>query len=209
MKNKYFGSMKKRVFDLSVAVPLFCVLVPLFILIYPLLLIYIGKPIIFKQKRLGKDKVPFTLYKIRTMRNGAEFLQKKLLKYNEAPEPMFKMSRDPRFTKLGRFFSKFGLDELPQLLNIIKGEMSFVGPRPLPIEEANKLDKSWNFRYSVLPGILSEWAISKDRHISLQRWKRLEKQTLQIDNTAKEMLLMFRSLNTLLVMPIVEKLKAS
>ena len=110
---------------------------------------------------------------------GAEKNQWRYRKNNQAPNPMYKNWEDPRFVGIGRWLSKTGLDELPQLFNIIKGNMSLVGPRPLPIYEAKKLDKSWNFRYLVKPGIFSEWSAVVNKISSLQDWKKLEKETLK------------------------------
>jgi len=97
---------------------------------------------------------------------------------NEAPEPMFKMQHDPRFVGIGRWLSRSGLDELPQLVNILRGEMSFVGPRPLPIAEAEQLPASWDFRYSVRPGLVSEWVLSEKKYGSQSNWRIAEISTL-------------------------------
>jgi lipopolysaccharide/colanic/teichoic acid biosynthesis glycosyltransferase len=139
----------------------------------------IGTPVLFKQKRMGQNKKPFTMYKFRTMYVGAHRHQKRHQKLNQAPGPMFKIFDDPRFVGIGKFLSRTGLDELPQLLNVLKGEMNVVGPRPLPVSEANKLDKSWDFRYQVKPGIFSEWTASPLRHKSLSLWKELDRLTVQ------------------------------
>jgi lipopolysaccharide/colanic/teichoic acid biosynthesis glycosyltransferase len=157
------------------------------------------KSVIFKQKRLGKNKKVFTIYKIRTMKKGSEKLRNKLGKINEAPSPMFKAKNDPRFLPIGKVLSKFGLDELPQLVNIIRGEMSLIGPRPLPVDEAEKLDETWNFRYTVKPGILSFWALSASRYDSLNAWKQLEKETLEIQNISTEIKLLFIAINQIII----------
>jgi lipopolysaccharide/colanic/teichoic acid biosynthesis glycosyltransferase len=112
------------------------------------------------------------------MVTNAEQLKKKLLHKNQAPLPMFKIFSDPRFIIGGKFLSATGIDELPQLFNVLRGEMSLVGPRPLPLEEAAKLPKSWHFRFLVKPGLFSHWSASQDRHKSLRHWKDLELQTL-------------------------------
>ena len=100
---------------------------------------------------------------------------------------MFKIYDDPRFAGIGKFLSRTGLDELPQLINIIKGEMSFVGPRPLPVAESKALNKNWDFRYKAKPGIFSNWAISKDRNQNLKKWMELEKKGLKIGGMREEM----------------------
>ena len=129
-------------------------------------------PFIFRQKRAGKDKKPFYIFKIRTMVENAESLKPKIYHLNEADGPVFKIREDPRYTKLGKFLAKTGLDELPQLLNIVKGEMAFVGPRPLPIDEAEKIPKKYQKRFSVLPGITSLWVVRGAYHHNFEKWMR-------------------------------------
>jgi lipopolysaccharide/colanic/teichoic acid biosynthesis glycosyltransferase len=177
----------------------FFILFPLFVIFYPFFIIIAKRPIIFKQKRMGKNKKSFTIYKIRTMKAGSEKKRNKLEEINIAPYPMFKAKNDPRFHAFGKTLSKFGIDEFPQLLNILKGEMSFVGPRPLPVNEARLLDSSWDFRYKVKPGILSEWALSKNRYKSLKNWKKLEKETIKNESVKNNILLIFRALHQIII----------
>lgn len=137
-----------------------------------------GSPIFFTQLRSGKNKKPFAIYKFRTMHKSAEKLRYKLNARNEAPFPMFKMMNDPRFVGIGKWLSQIGFDELPQLVNVLTGDMSLIGPRPLPVAEADLLDQSWDFRYSVRPGIFSEWAADETKHDSLKHWKTIEENML-------------------------------
>lgn len=116
-----------------------------------------GFPVLFRQRRIGKDGKPFTMYKFRTMVAGAEALQKKYAQQNEANGPVFKISNDPRFTRLGKLLSHTGLDELPQLLNVTRGEMALFGPRPLPVSEAKHLKPWMQRRHDIKPGIISSW----------------------------------------------------
>ncbi|MBP7700839.1 sugar transferase [Candidatus Woesebacteria bacterium] len=197
--HSYYHSFKKRFFDIILSVSGILFIIPFLAIIYPLFIFLIGKPFIFKQKRMGKDKVPFTIYKIRTMKNGSEKQQSKYRKLSTAPYPMFKVNDDPRFIKFGKIISKLGIDEAPQLLNILKGEMSFVGPRPLPLDEAKKLPAEWNFRYLVRPGILSKWAISKNRYKSLQAWKKLELETIKHGSSILDLKLIFQSINLIIL----------
>lgn len=175
----YYFSRKKRLFDAVLACICIVVLSPIFCIISVGIVVTSGFPIVFSQQRVGKDKKVFLIYKFRTMYKNAHIDQKKFWKFNESPFPAFKLSNDPRFVGIGRWLSKTGLDELPQLVNILRGEMSFIGPRPLPIAEAKKLTGSWNFRYAVRPGIISLWALSDKRHKSLKHWQKLEKETLK------------------------------
>lgn len=187
--NKSFTSFLKYLIDLTLSLLILSILLPIFIVIYPILLSQIGYPIIFKQQRTGKNGKSFTIYKFRTMVKNAESLrlrkQKQLAKLNYAPQPMFKIGDDPRFIKFGKFLSHTGLDELPQLVNVIKGEMSLVGPRPLPVNEAKSLktiDPDWHkWRHQVKPGLFSLWVLNDKRHHSLQNWKKLEKDTLTLN----------------------------
>jgi len=177
--HSYYYSWEKRSFDLVVALTLLVLLAPLLLLLGLTILLTTGWPILYLQKRRGLNKKVFKIIKFRTMYVGAEKNQWRYQKDNLAPSPMYKNWSDPRFVGVGKWFSKTGLDELPQLLNIIKGEMSFVGPRPLPVYEAEKLNKNWNFRYKVKPGIFSQWSVNTGKHHSLMEWRNLEKKTLK------------------------------
>ncbi len=177
--NPYYQSWRKRVFDLCFSICLLVLLSPLFILVGLTIYVTSGFPIIFKQKRSGLNGKEFVIYKFRTMEKNASITKHKYLKFNEAPLPMFKIHNDPRFVGFGRFFSRSGIDELPQLLNILKNEMSFVGPRPLPVKEANLLPKTWkNFREKVKPGIFSDWSLAEKRHSDIKQWEKLEQATI-------------------------------
>lgn len=131
-------------------------------------------PFIFKQRRAGKNKKPFLMYKIRTMIVGAERLKSKIYHLNEADGPVFKIRNDPRYTRVGKVLSHTGLDELPQLINIIKGEMDFAGPRPLPLDEAKKIPEKFNERFSVLPGMTSLWILSGAHKLRFNQWMKLD-----------------------------------
>ena len=157
-----------------IAVVLIILCSPLFIVLYIFIRLTSDGPFIFKQRRLGKNKKQFVMYKIRTMVVDAEDQKSKIQNFNEADGPVFKIRNDPRYTLVGKFISHSGLDELPQLINIIKGEMSFVGPRPLPIEEAQKIPKKYDMRFSVLPGITSLWVIRGSHKLSFDEWMKLD-----------------------------------
>lgn len=116
-----------------------------------------GSPIFYRQKRVGYKGKQFIMYKFRTMKPGAEALKRYYVRRNEAQGPVFKMYDDPRFTRAGRFLSHVGLDELPQLVNVMRGEMALFGPRPLPAAEAKKLKPWMQERHAILPGIISPW----------------------------------------------------
>jgi lipopolysaccharide/colanic/teichoic acid biosynthesis glycosyltransferase len=156
------------------AVILFIFSLPLFTILFLLVKLTSKGPFLFTQKRAGKNRVPFIIYKIRSMKQNAEKMQSKYLYLNEADGPVFKIRHDPRYTFFGKFLSKTGLDELPQLINVIKGEMSFVGPRPLPINETNKIPNQYIKRFSVLPGITSLWVVKGAHKLSFKEWMELD-----------------------------------
>lgn len=175
----YYLSSQKRAFDVALSAILLLLLSPFLLLISLAVYVTVGRPVLFRQQRTGFMKRSFTMFKFRTMKPGAEIQRQKYEHMNQAPYPMFKIFEDPRFVGVGKWLSQSGFDELPQLLNIFRGEMSFIGPRPLPVNEAKQLGADWDFRYAVKPGIFSYWTLSKNRHKSLTIWKKLEQQTLK------------------------------
>lgn len=207
--SNYYSSKKKKFFDLLLAISLLFILSPLLFVLCIFIFVIDGKPIVFKQKRYGLNKKIFVLYKFRTMKNGASRLQLKLKNKNEAPFPMFKISSDPRFTRLGKYLSNLGIDEIPQLINIIKDEMSLIGPRPLPLHEADRLNSTWNFRHAVKPGILSEWALSPKRYLSLENWQQLEKNDLKNGSISKDIFLIIKSLYVIVIKKSITKISHS
>jgi exopolysaccharide biosynthesis polyprenyl glycosylphosphotransferase len=132
-------------------------------------------PIFFAQERYGFNKRRFRMYKFRTMAKNAEKLQASLESRNEVQGPVFKIRNDPRITPLGRILRKTSLDELPQLFNVLKGEMSLVGPRPLPLRDVARFDKgSLMRRFSVKPGLTCLWQINGRSEIQFDRWIQLD-----------------------------------
>lgn len=174
----YYSSSKKAIFDRLLAVVSIFASLPILLIISLMIFTTIGRPIVYVQNRVGLHGKKFKMYKFRTMRLGAHKEQASLQKLNQAPGPMFKIFDDPRFVGAGKWLSKSGLDELPQLFNVLFGQMSFVGPRPLPVAEVRKLGNDWDFRHQVKPGVFSEWTIAKNRHRSLADWQKLDKLTL-------------------------------
>lgn len=156
------------------ALIIFIITLPFFGLLWLLIKIEDSGPLFFKQERMGKGKKPFVMYKIRTMVVGAEKLKKKYLHLNETDGPVFKIRNDPRYTKIGKILTRTGLDELPQLINVVKGEMALVGPRPLPGNEAIKIPKKYQKRFSVLPGITSLWVVKGSHKLSFDEWMKLD-----------------------------------
>lgn len=132
-------------------------------------------PAIFTQERIGLNKRRFRIYKFRTMVTNAEKLQAALESSNEVMGPVFKIKNDPRITRIGRFLRKTSIDELPQLFNVLKGEMSLVGPRPLPVRDYTGFNQDWQRRrFSIRPGITCLWQVSGRSSISFDQWMRLD-----------------------------------
>jgi len=133
-------------------------------------------PIFFRQKRSGLNGQPFTLYKFRTMVTNAEQLQHELAAMNEMSGPVFKVSNDPRITAFGKYMRKFSIDEWPQFYNVLRGEMSLVGPRPLPVDEVRRFnDLAHRRRLSVKPGLTCLWQISGRNNVKdFKDWVRLD-----------------------------------
>jgi len=132
-------------------------------------------PVIFKQPRVGLRGRQFQLLKFRTMVNNAEEMKKELEELNEADGPAFKIADDPRVTKVGKFLRKSGLDELPQLFNILRGEMSLIGPRPPLPEETTQYERWQLRRLSVKPGLSCFWQVQPDRNsIKFEKWMELD-----------------------------------
>ncbi len=133
-------------------------------------------PIFFKQKRSGINGQPFTMYKFRSMVTNAEQRQHEILSMNEMTGPVFKVTHDPRITPIGKFLRKSSIDEFPQLLNILRGEMSLVGPRPLPVEEVKRFDDlSHRRRLSVKPGLTCLWQVKGRNNVTdFKDWVRLD-----------------------------------
>jgi len=143
----------KRVFDVVAASFALLVCAPLFPLIALAIKLDSRGPLLFVQTRAGLRGVPFRVYKFRTMRDGADQMLEELVQLDELPEPVFKFKRDPRVTRVGRVLRRLSLDELPQLVNVLKGEMSIVGPRPEQVELVRRYRPEHRFRLAVKPGI--------------------------------------------------------
>jgi exopolysaccharide biosynthesis polyprenyl glycosylphosphotransferase len=165
----------KKVYDYAGAFVLTVVLSPLLFLIALAIKLTSRGPVIFVQERLGFNKRRFRLYKFRTMVPGAEQQMDELEQYNEMGGAAFKIKNDPRMTPVGRVLRKFSLDELPQLWNVLKGDMSLVGPRPLPERDFHGFDTDWHRRrFSVKPGLTCLWQVSGRNRLTFDEWMALD-----------------------------------
>ena len=179
----YTGSLEgwpvviKRVIDIVGSAALLILLSP--VLLFAALLIKLTSPgpVMFVQKRLGLNKRHFGIFKFRTMVIDAEKRMKEIEHLNEVSGPVFKIKNDPRITPIGKFLRKTSIDELPQLLNVFNGDMSLVGPRPLPIRDYEGFSQDWQRRrFSIRPGITCLWQIGGRSSISFEKWMELDLQ---------------------------------
>lgn len=165
----------KRMMDITLSLSLLILLLPIFVLTAIAIKFTSPGPVFFIQERMGLNKRKFCLYKFRTMIPEAERIQSKLEHLNELSGPVFKITNDPRITRVGKFLRKLSVDELPQLLNVLKGDMSLVGPRPLPIRDFAGFNEDWQRRrFSVRPGITCLWQVMGRNSISFDKWMELD-----------------------------------
>ena len=178
---------KKGYWSLRRAQDIFFSLLALLFLAFPMLVVALiividspGASPIFKQKRVGRDGKEFWFYKFRSMIPNAEAKLDEVLKDNEMDGPVFKMKDDPRITKFGKFIRKFSIDELPQLFNILKGDMSIVGPRPALPREVAQYGEYENQRLYVTPGLTCYWQTQPNRNdLSFEEWLELDIKYIQ------------------------------
>ncbi len=170
----------KRVIDIVVSAILIILASPIMFCTAIAIKITSPGPVFFRQLRMGLNKRHFWLIKFRTMVVDAEALQQKYEHLNEMDGPVFKISNDPRVTKIGAWFRKTSIDELPQLFNVLNGDMSLVGPRPLPIRDYNGFDEDWQRkRFSVSPGITCIWQISGRNDVSFDDWMKMDMEYIE------------------------------
>ena len=190
----------KRVFDIV------CSALGLVVLFVPLLVIAIiividspGAPPIYVQERVGKNGKVFKFYKFRSMVPNAEKMLDSLLKQNEMQGPAFKMTHDPRITRFGSFIRRTSIDEFPQLLNVLKGDMSLVGPRPpLPREVAMYTERQYQ-RLSVTPGLTCYWQVQPQRnHLSFDEWLALDLKYIDERSFKTDLKILFKTIGAVL-----------
>jgi exopolysaccharide biosynthesis polyprenyl glycosylphosphotransferase len=165
----------KRLLDFCGSAVLLLAMAPIFGIVVLLIKLDSPGPVFFRQERVGLNKRRFRLFKFRTMVEGAESQQQMLESLNEANGPVFKIKDDPRITRIGTFLRRYSVDELPQLFNVLKGEMSFVGPRPLPVRDVERIDAQWHRRrFSVKPGVTCLWQVNGRSDVSFDDWVRMD-----------------------------------
>ncbi len=165
----------KRTLDIVISLAALVLLAPVLLVTAVLIKCSSPGPVIFSQERVGLNKRRFRMYKFRTMVADAERQRAELESQNEVDGPAFKMRNDPRITLVGRFLRKTSIDELPQLFNVLKGDMSLVGPRPLPVRDYLGFDQDWQRRrFSVRPGLTCLWQINGRSSLSFAHWMELD-----------------------------------
>jgi len=169
--------LMKRIFDVVGSLVLLILLSPLYLVVAMLIKLTSPGTVLFSQKRVGLNKRQFTMYKFRTMVPTAESIQEKLAHLNEMSGPVFKIKNDPRITPLGRILRKTSIDELPQLFNVLKGDMSLVGPRAMSVRDYQFFSEDWQRRrFSVPPGITCLWQVYGRNTIPFDQWMALDMQ---------------------------------
>jgi exopolysaccharide biosynthesis polyprenyl glycosylphosphotransferase len=166
----------KQVLDFVGALLLLLLTAIPFVIVSAIIKLTSRGPVLFRQQRAGLNGQPFIMFKFRTMVSNAEQLKDELAALNEMSGPVFKMTNDPRITTVGRWLRRFSLDEFPQLFNVLRGEMSLVGPRPLPVDEVRRFDDlAHRRRLSVKPGLTCLWQVSGRNNVSdFKDWVRLD-----------------------------------
>ena len=189
----------KRLLDVLISLACIICFAPIFLITALLIKLSSSGPVFFAQRRLGFNKRVFSVYKFRTMVEGAEKKQAELERLNEVTGPVFKIKDDPRVTTIGRFLRKTSIDELPQLFNVLKGDMSLVGPRPLPLRDCRGFEKDWHRRrFSVRPGITCLWQISGRSSLHFERWMELDMEYIDRWSIWLDLKILFRTIPAVL-----------
>jgi len=188
----------KRSVDVLLSIVAIILLSPVMLAVAVLIKLTSEGPVIFKQQRAGFNSKPFTMYKFRTMRKGAEDDRELLVHLNTKSGPIFKIPEDPRLTKIGRFLRRSSLDELPQLFNVLKSEMSLVGPRPFWVPEARKATGAATFRLKVKPGLTCLWQISGRSELSYEEWVLLDLYYISHRSALLDMLILVQTIPAVL-----------
>ncbi len=190
--------MLKRAADVVGALGGLAVLSPFLLSVAVLVKLTSPGPILFRQKRVGTDEKVFSFYKFRSMYEDAEQRQKELEKLNEADGVVFKMRDDPRITPVGKLLRRWSIDELPQLINVLKGEMSLVGPRPLPVRDFLKMEEAHKRRLGAVPGMTGYWQISGRSDLSFEEMVRLDLYYIENWSLSFDLKIILRTLGAVL-----------
>lgn len=184
----------KRIFDLIVGLFILVLLVPVVPLIALIIRLDSSGPVFYRQDRIGEGGRPFKFYKFRSMYVESDLRQKELERHNEQEGPVFKMRLDPRVTSVGRFLRRSSMDEVPQVLNVLRGDMSIVGPRPPLPTEVSRYLPGHHRRLDVKPGITCLWQISGRSQIGFDEWMRLDMEYLRTRSLRTDFLIFVKTI---------------
>jgi exopolysaccharide biosynthesis polyprenyl glycosylphosphotransferase len=198
VRSKPIQQRVKRAIDLLASATALLLLSPLMTTVAVLIKLTSRGPLLFRQERVGLHGQIFHMLKFRSMVSNAEELKNRLMALNEQKGPVFKMARDPRITRVGRFIRKYSIDELPQLINVLRGEMSLVGPRPPIPSEVAKYEAWQRRRLSVRPGLTCVWQVSGRNEISFEEWMYLDMQYIDHWSLAQDIQLIIRTVPVVL-----------
>ena len=187
------GLFVKRIMDLLLSAVALLLLWPLLLAIALAVKLESPGPVIYASLRAGKKGQKFVCYKFRTMVDGADELKDSLRRYNERQDPFFKIAEDPRVTRLGRFLRKYSLDELPQFWNVLKGDMSLVGPRPHPLDDYARYRPEDHRRLEVKPGITGLWQVIARRDPSFETCLKLDLEYMKSWNLLLDFKILMRT----------------
>ena len=193
IKEKPVYSFVKRAFDFGASLVGLVCLSPVLLATAVAIKLESEGPVIFSQDRVGLNGKKFKMYKLRSMVSNAEELKEKLLEQNEMSGPMFKMKDDPRITKVGKFIRKTSIDELPQLINVLKGDMSLVGPRPSLPKEVKQFEPWMYERLQVKPGLTCIWQVSGRNNIDFEDWMKLDVKYVRERSLLGDLKLVFKT----------------
>jgi exopolysaccharide biosynthesis polyprenyl glycosylphosphotransferase len=188
----------KRAIDVLVSGSMLAVLLPLFVVVGAIIKLTSPGACLFRQVRVGLHGRPFEMLKFRSMVANAELLRDKLMAQNEQSGPVFKMERDPRVTAFGSFIRKFSIDELPQLINVLRGDMTLVGPRPPLPAEVDKYEGWQRRRLSVRPGLTCIWQVSGRNAIGFEQWMKMDLEYIDHWTLAQDIRLIWRTVPVVL-----------
>ncbi len=189
----------KRLFDLVLTVAALPLLLPIFLVVAIAIKLESKGPVFFVQNRVGLRKHEFPMFKFRSMYEDAEERMKEIEHLNEADGPIFKMENDPRVTRVGKFIRRTSIDELPQLINVLRGEMSLVGPRPMSIRDVDLFDKGiQRKRFSVQPGLTCIWQVSGRSNLTFEEWLELDLEYINTWSFGLDIKLLFKTIPAVL-----------
>lgn len=189
----------KRLFDIAVSCMMLVLLIPVFAITALCIVLESRGPVFYSQTRVGTDGRHFRFFKFRSMIVGAHNIKDELLKHNESKDGvLFKMKKDPRVTRVGRFIRKFSIDELPQLFNVLIGDMSLVGPRPATPDEVAQYTLEQRKRLHAVPGITCIWQVSGRSEIPFEKQVQLDIEYIRSTSLMSDLIILFKTIPAVL-----------